>query len=617
MINRRAVLALLCVVAFCAIVLAQAERKANPSYEPVDPAKAAPEKTAAWEKVAPGLHAAVGSVDVRYKFHEVPIAGIASIENDAQEKKTTTSEENRAWKGCAWRGERVHAQLVLWTRDPVEQVRFMPAALTHENGEHLPQAELQTRFVRYTLGDKGLQPDILDTTKRLDMPAMSVRPLWVTVDVPRNAAPGIYKARLEIKAKAVDPIGFDFLLEVLPWTLPPLSKGAFHLDLWQNPYALARYHHVEPWSDEHFAIMEPHMRMLVDAGQKVLTATILHQAWGTQTFDPYDSMVEWIRQPDGGWVFDFTNFDRWVKFGTRMGLDNAINCYSTIPWSNQVRYREAQTGNYEIIKFVAGDENYKKLWPPFLKAFSGHLENHGWLDRVCLAMDERPPEQMRPAIELIREHAPGLKIALAGGNHPELEEEIHDWCVFITPPLSDELIRKRGERNRDDNLNMQTTYYVCCSPPRPNTFTDSPPAESAWLGWYAAARGFSGFLRWAYDSWVEDPFMDTRHVTWAAGDCFLVYPGARSSIRFERLREGIQAYEKIRILRAYAASSEKEEVKNAVEQLNQLLSVFTYEEAQKTPAAKHVNAATLGLEKIARELSVGLLDQSTKTPADK
>jgi hypothetical protein len=29
----------------------------------------------------------------------------------------------------------------------------------------------------------------------------------------------------------------------------------------------------------------------------------------------------------------------------------------------------------------------------------------------------------------------------------------------------------------------------------------------------------------------------------------LIYPGPRSSIRFERLREGIQDYEKIRILR--------------------------------------------------------------------
>ncbi|MFA7390585.1 MAG: DUF4091 domain-containing protein, partial [Proteiniphilum sp.] len=37
--------------------------------------------------------------------------------------------------------------------------------------------------------------------------------------------------------------------------------------------------------------------------------------------------------------------------------------------------------------------------------------------------------------------------------------------------------------------------------------------------------------------------------TWPAGDTYMVYPDARSSIRFERLVEGIQDAEKIRVLR--------------------------------------------------------------------
>ena len=94
----------------------------------------------------------------------------------------------------------------------------------------------------------------------------------------------------------------------------------------------------------------------------------------------------------------------------------------------------------------------------------------------------------------------------------------------------------------------KVTFYTCCSPQRPNTFTDSAPAESAYLGWFAAATGYSGYLRWAYNSWVKDPCVDSRFRTWRAGDCYLVYPDG-SSIRMERLIEGIQDYEKIRILR--------------------------------------------------------------------
>jgi hypothetical protein len=41
---------------------------------------------------------------------------------------------------------------------------------------------------------------------------------------------------------------------------------------------------------------------------------------------------------------------------------------------------------------------------------------------------------------------------------------------------------------------------------------------------------------------------------WPAGDTFMVYPGGHSSIRFEKLREGIVDYEKIRLLRDRVAA---------------------------------------------------------------
>ena len=66
---------------------------------------------------------------------------------------------------------------------------------------------------------------------------------------------------------------------------------------------------------------------------------------------------------------------------------------------------------------------------------------------------------------------------------------------------------------------------------------------------FELVRRRRGFLRWAYNSWVEDPIRDSRFRKWAAGDTYLVYPEGRSSIRFERLVEGIQDWEKIRLLK--------------------------------------------------------------------
>jgi hypothetical protein len=120
-----------------------------------------------------------------------------------------------------------------------------------------------------------------------------------------------------------------------------------------------------------------------------------------------------------------------------------------------------------------------------------------------------------------------------------------------------------------------TTWYVCCADVFPNVFTFSPPAEGAFIGWYTTAAGFDGFLRWAYNSWVKEPLLDSRFRTWPAGDTYIVYPDARSSIRFERLREGIQDAEKIRLLReelerdgSVAAKEKLKKLNNTVAQFN-------------------------------------------------
>jgi hypothetical protein len=65
---------------------------------------------------------------------------------------------------------------------------------------------------------------------------------------------------------------------------------------------------------------------------------------------------------------------------------------------------------------------------------------------------------------------------------------------------------------------------------------------------------------------------DARHTLWPAGDCFLVYPGGNSGIRFEKMREGIVDYEKLRIVRELAAKSSDQSVKNSLKELDNLLT---------------------------------------------
>ena len=98
--------------------------------------------------------------------------------------------------------------------------------------------------------------------------------------------------------------------------------------------------------------------------------------------------------------------------------------------------------------------------------------------------------------------------------------------------------------------------YVCATAMHPNTFMDSPYDEGFWLGAYPVMAGFDGFLRWAANSWPEDPYGDASFKTikngnlqWRPGDTFFVYPNGELSARMIALRAGVVAAEKMRILR--------------------------------------------------------------------
>jgi hypothetical protein len=172
------------------------------------------------------------------------------------------------------------------------------------------------------------------------------------------------------------------------------------------------------------------------------------------------------------------------------------------------------------------------------------------------------------AVKVIKQNSPDWKITYAGGWHPELSGVLDNYCTVIgSEPGQEDIISRRTN-------GFTTTFYICCTPPKPNTFVFSPPVEATFLGWYAAANNYDGFLRWAYDAWPADPMRDARHVFWGAGDCFLIYPGGNSCIRFEKLREGIVDFEKIRILREISSGSTDENIKSLINNLNSHLSTF-------------------------------------------
>ena len=418
---------------------------------------------------------------------------------------------------------------------------------------------IEAGFVKYVMGDVfadsfsqcGERPvgkfdslmvaDLVDNCEYIDLKDNALQPVWITVKVPENAAAGHYEGRLTVKAKGIRARKVPFKIEVLDRTLPSPEEWKFYLDLWQNPYSVARYHNVELWSKEHFDHMRPVMKKLADAGQKVITATIMNRPWNGQTEDAYGPMVTKTLKADGTWKYDYEVFDRWVEWMMSLGIDSYINCYSMIPWELEFDYYEESCDTLRTMRAAPEEKAYSDYWTPFIKDFESHLKEKGWFGITRIAMDERPVPRMLEAIRIIRQASPEMGISLAGDRHPEIEAELTDYCVSF---LAEHPVPISERRARGDI----STWYTCCAEKYPNTFTISPLSEAAWIGWRTLAADYDGYLRWAVNSWTADPMTDTRFRTWCAGDTYMIYPDGRSSLRFDKLVEGIQDYEKMRIL---------------------------------------------------------------------
>lgn len=526
-----------------------------------------------------------GSTDVRYKKEVPPSVDIM--------KNLTLS---------AWKGERVCAQFVIWSSEEIKELNFSAGEL--RNGEEsIGKEHLTTAFVRYVMTDElnkdgnggcGQRPDptkfdstlvadpIDHITPSLLIPSHSTQGGWVSIHIPSQVKAGAYRGTILVKdgEKVISTLGIT--VNVGQRTLPPPSEWAFHLDLWQNPYAVARYYQVTPWSKEHFDYMRPHMKLYADAGGKSITASIMHKPWNGQTYDYFESMVTWIKKADGTWMFDYTVFDKWVEFMMEMGIRKQINCYSMVPWKLSFRYFDQATNSLQSVSTQPGEAVYEDMWLAMLRSFAAHLKQKGWFGITYISMDERPMETMLKTLEIIRKADKDFKVSLAGAYHKELVYELDDYCVALRMKYPEDVKRQRKQAGK------VTTFYTSCEEARPNTFSFSPPAETEWFAWYSAKEGLDGYLRWALNSWVKHPLQDSRFHTWAAGDTYLIYPGGRSSLRFEHLIDGIQAYEKIRLLKKeYAEKGDKRKL----DKIDKALQLFDETTLKEVPAAKAIGKA--------------------------
>jgi hypothetical protein len=456
------------------------------------------------------------------------------------------------WTDTAWVNDRIHKQLVLWIEQggSVENVRYEISNLQGSSSS-IASSNVRLRFLQYVIGD-AVSKECGEHSSRTVVQiadALSATPInrisqedpvkiWITVDIPSETKPDLYSGTIKVKAEGGEQL-FKLNILVTEHTLPAVKDWSFHLDLWQFPFQLATFCKTQPFSNEYFALQEPFYKLLADAGQKAITAYIKDGA-----FLQDQTMVNWTKEASGQWQFDYSDFDKYVEKMMSWGIDKQINCFSLVGWNTSTGYFDAASNSYKRIDLTPGTANFEVIWNVFLTSFKDHLQSKGWFEKTVLYMDEIREEQMLKVISLIKANDANWKIGLAGSRiNASIERDLYDYSILLG--------------YNKVFTNTVSTFYTSCSQKFPNNYVtlENNPAEMTWMAWHAAAKNYNGYLRWAYDYWTKSDPLNIQDGSNSAGDFSMIYRAnnslsnqALSSIRLELLREGIQDYEKIKIL---------------------------------------------------------------------
>jgi len=239
-----------------------------------------------------------------------------------------------------------------------------------------------------------------------------------------------------------------------------------------------------------------------------------------------------------------------------------------------------------LLGYTEDTPAYQAAFTNYCRAVQEHLREKGWLDEAFVYwFDEPAPKDyafVSNGFRKLKAAAPDLARMLTEQVEPKLIGGPNIWC-----PVSHHYNHASAEKRRAHGETFW--WYVCTGPKAPycTLFIDHPGTEMrVWL-WQTWQRKIKGVLVWQTNYWTstaaypeagrpQNPYEDPMGWTsgyntpkgirraWGNGDGRFVYPpeaaatgrqketvldGPVDSIRWEMLRDGIEDYEYMVILR--------------------------------------------------------------------
>lgn len=427
---------------------------------------------------------------------------------------------------------------------PAEQalVRFGPVAA---RAARLPRAERLKIVGQLSYFDHiaGAPPQ--------SVPAGTCQPVWLWLDVPADAAPGVYRGAVEVRAEPAQTVVVPVEAEVLAWRLPAPGRFQTIVALEQSPYGVARQYGVPLWSEAHFKLLAASFRQLARVGSDILFIPCLQN---TEFGNFEDTIIRWTRKKDGSLAFDYRALDRYLSLAVEhlgRGSPPQVICFVVMHGvdrfgpggrlTNTVGVLDEATGKTETLRLDANSPGYRDHWKAFATSLHAHLARRGLGGSMHWGFCwDNVGDPILPA--LLAELVPEVKWARSGHHgHPV------GMFAFACSSLGfsfTETSMQGWKRALPDLLCPRSGSSVLSSNGH------SPPFAFRLVSDRALVAGANGIGRIGADYWADIFFRGYRGSLSggiAGMPCsYVLYPGkdgAEPSARFEALREGAQEAE--------------------------------------------------------------------------
>lgn len=481
----------------------------------------------------------------------------------------------------AARGEAEAGQLAFRSDTPVKALEISAGPLAHEKASERLE-EVEATFLSYHLLEHATQPvvegelcakppvmlpDAFSPRNPIPLDASVTRSAWITVRVPENASPGVYKGTVTLDAdgtKAAVPIEVKVYDAIVP---RKRSLKVYNWLFYDSGNGWGQLRHKlggEPWDEHDWETLKAIAANMVAHRQNLFTVPVFHNVLsGPDVFS-----VKVLRDGDS-YRFDFSLFDRCAETflkedpeGILVGgylalfaasgraLDSKGNLALRSPrvdlWDAAGREKVGKLDPVDV-----DDPSYRKFLKALLPALQKHLEEKGWIGNFMMSLhDETFPQYARSRLglaEFVRTVAPKLRFVDANRNTDQAGS-IHLWF-----PLPHQFEAFRGFYAERQAAGDEVGFYTCVTPSgyNLNRFVSFPLLKTRLLHWYNYKFGLTGFLHWGYNAKFPPASLDKVIMD---GDANLVYKDPLGmpvpSIRQEAMRDGIEDYELLKVAEA-------------------------------------------------------------------